>query len=196
MVLPGLSPDMELTEEKSGAASTPICKDLLIYRPPFRWIGVGMDFTVKARRAESETEAGRFVGTGPRTVDRGSRRSPDGGAVPGRALPGVDALEKRPFEGTVDLRSERFVRGLDSSTEEADRPAAPLDEPGDEVADRSFPWVVRWWRTKWVPVELAVPVLLVAGLPVAGAAERALLLAGAAEFADDADVADPPEVRS
>ena len=83
-----------------------------------------MDFTVKARRAESETEPGRFVGTGPRTVDSDRGRAADGGVAPDwGGVPAVDVLE--------------ILGG-------ADRPAVSLNEPGDELVDRSRPCVVRW----------------------------------------------------
>ena len=83
-----------------------------------------MDFTVKARRAESETEPGCFVGTGPRTVDSDSRRAADGGvALDWGAVPAVDAFEI--LDGT-------------------DRPAVSLGELGDELADRSCPLLAGW----------------------------------------------------
>ncbi len=98
MVLPGLSPDWELTEEKSGAKITPICKDLLTDIPSFLLMGVGMALAVKARRAESETEPGRFVGTRPRTADSDSWRVVDGAVVPdGDAMPDVGGVVPEPL---------------------------------------------------------------------------------------------------
>jgi hypothetical protein len=204
MVLPGLSPDMELTEEKSGATITPICKDLLIYKPPFRWMGVGMAFTVKARRAESETEPGRFVGTGPRTVTSDSWRAPDRAAA--------------PDGGVVPDRAEALVGDTSEAVEEADRPVAPdlLPVPsvealsgwsvdasaaGRPVVDLDEPVV---WRRARGPglcvVELVVlpaaELLAMAELPSVALVE---LAAGAAEVPDGADaveVPDPPAVRS
>jgi hypothetical protein len=129
--------------------------------------------------------------------------APDGGVapvapdlLPGRwvealSWPTVDASEDRPFE--------------EEAVDEADAPAAELEEPRDEVIDRSCPLEAGWRRAKRVPAaELVVPELLVAELPVvrvpelpaAGAVDGAGA-ACAAGVADVADVAaDPREVRS
>jgi hypothetical protein len=81
--------------------------------------------------------------------------------------------------------------------DEADAPAAELEEPRDEVIDRSCPLEAGWRRAKWVPVELvAVELLATPELPAAGAVDGAGA-ACAAGVADVADVAaDPREVRS
>ena len=185
MVLPGLSPDWELTEEKSGANSKPICKDLLTDIPFFLLMGVGMAFAVKARRAESETEPGRFVGTGPRTVDSDSWRAGDTVGVPDREA------RPDPLSGlAVEVLSGWSVDPW--ACDEADRPADILDEPGDEVVGRSCPFgrgrarvrpileaeapCGRLWL--WVPglpaTEPEAPELLAAGLPVLGLPGAAL----------------------
>lgn len=168
-------------------------------------------FAVKARRAESETEPERFVGTGPRTADRDRRCSTDGDADP-LAKPLVDALSVP----TVVVPSE-----------ELDRPAE-VGEPGDEVIDRSCPlegW--RWGERLPLPeapamsgrpileaavpgvvAEVAAPELAVPGVPAtagfvvdpAAGFVVAVEPAGVPDADDfdvaDADVADPPEVRS
>jgi len=183
---------MELTEEKSGAASNPICKDLLIYRPPFRWIGVGVAFTVKARRAESETEPRRFVGTGPRTVDSDSRRSPDRGAAPvGEAMPDRPAAALDEPGAEVTDRSCPLVAGRGRARA---RPSLEAEAPCEGLTAVEVPELLgaELLGAELLGAGLPVMRLLAAGVPAAGVAGAGLPVA---EW-PVAGAADPPEVRS
>lgn len=97
-----------------------------------------MAFTVKARRAESETEPGRFVGTGPRTEDSDNWRAGDREVVPGGWVVPERAAAS-DGDAAADLLRVPSAEALSGRSVDAsaDRPVVELDEPEDGVVDRS-----------------------------------------------------------
>jgi hypothetical protein len=146
-----------------------------------------MAFTVKARRAESETEPGRFVGTGPRTVDSDSRRVADGRVAPDwGAVPAVDELADR---SCLLVTGWRWVRVGLPAAGLLRLPAEELAVPATGLPAVAGLPVLRLLAARLLVVEVPAAGFAAAGLPEAGAA-------GAADAVDVAEAADPPEVRS